>query len=239
MKRVEKMKKQMLALFCVFAINNLAVADEIDSQLQAMLAEKNAIFKSKGSSKSYYAENCPKQLAYLQKFANLGKALAQVLLGGCYDHGNGVAKDEEQAVTWYRKAAEQGDAGAQSNLGLMYSKGLGVDEDQKQAVMWFRKAAEQGNAEGQVNLGYAYYHGLGVAEDESQAMMWYRKAAEQGNAVAQSNLKDIYAMRNRYNNNNGINNYNGQAEMDRNYAERENARTFQIQYNTVNRIMPR
>jgi TPR repeat protein len=33
-----------------------------------------------------------------------------------YSDGKGVAKDEVQAVTWFRKAAEQGDADAQASL---------------------------------------------------------------------------------------------------------------------------
>jgi TPR repeat protein len=34
-----------------------------------------------------------------------------------YEGGRGVAKDEAEAVKWYRQAAEEGDAGAMSNLG--------------------------------------------------------------------------------------------------------------------------
>ena len=34
----------------------------------------------------------------------------------CYDNGQGVAKDEVEAVKWYRKAAEQNHAQAQYNL---------------------------------------------------------------------------------------------------------------------------
>jgi tetratricopeptide (TPR) repeat protein len=34
---------------------------------------------------------------------------AQISLGGMYESGNGVTKDYNQAIYWYRKAAEQGD----------------------------------------------------------------------------------------------------------------------------------
>ncbi len=47
-------------------------------------------------------------------------ASAQYNLGVSYAKGQGVPKDDQQAVFWYRKAAEQEDAGAQHNLGLMY-----------------------------------------------------------------------------------------------------------------------
>ena len=61
-----------------------------------------------------------------------------------YENGRGVAKDDYEAVKWYRKAADQGDARAQCNLGLMYENGRGVSKDEYEAVKWFRKAAEQG-----------------------------------------------------------------------------------------------
>jgi len=39
-----------------------------------------------------------------------------------YVNGDGVAKDAEQAVSWYRRAAEAGHADAQFNLGICYCK---------------------------------------------------------------------------------------------------------------------
>ena len=36
-------------------------------------------------------------------------------------NGEGVPKNDAEAVTWYRKAAEQGYANAQFNLGYMYA----------------------------------------------------------------------------------------------------------------------
>jgi len=44
---------------------------------------------------------------------------AQFNLGMCYANGDGVAKDAEQAVSWYRRAAEAGHTDAQFNLGVL------------------------------------------------------------------------------------------------------------------------
>ena len=60
--------------------------------------------------------------------------------------GQGVAKDEVEAVKWYRKAAEQNHAAAQYNLGVCYANGQGVAKDEVEAVKWYRKAAEQNHA---------------------------------------------------------------------------------------------
>ena len=72
-----------------------------------------------------------------------------------YSNGEGVPKDDREAVKWYRRAAEQGDASAQFNLGVMArdSNGEGVPEDDREAVKWYRRAAEQGDASAQFNLG--------------------------------------------------------------------------------------
>jgi uncharacterized protein len=40
-----------------------------------------------------------------------------------YATGEGVPKDDAEAVKWFRKAAEQGHAKAQFNLGAMYDNG--------------------------------------------------------------------------------------------------------------------
>ncbi len=69
-----------------------------------------------------------------------------------YLEGQGIAKDQAQALAWFRKAAEQGLATAQVYLGWMYFHGTGVAKDKAQTVAWFRKAAEQGNADAQSNL---------------------------------------------------------------------------------------
>ena len=98
-------------------------------------------------------------------------------MGIKYDTGAGVAKDQVQAVAWYRKAAEQGIPQAQDNLGLCYANGEVVAKDLVQAVSWFRKAAEQGFAPAQLNLGVSYYAGYGVAKDEIEAYAYWNLAA--------------------------------------------------------------
>jgi TPR repeat protein len=112
--------------------------------------------------------------------ARQGDAQAQCDLGNMYHEGQGVSKDDREAVKWYRKAAEQGYAGAQCNLGLSYAKGQGMPKDYLEAVKWYRKAAVQGLTEAQYNLGISYANGRGVSKDYREAVQWFRKAAEQG-----------------------------------------------------------
>ena len=132
-------------------------------------------------------------LVDLRKSAEQGNAQAQTNLGVAYINGEGIQKDEAQAISWFRKAAEQGNAEAQYNLGGVYENGIGVKKDKAQALTWFRKAAEQGIVQAQLFVAGAYLIGNGgVEKDITQAIVWFRKAAEQGNAEAQTLLGLTY-----------------------------------------------
>ena len=128
----------------------------------------------------------------LKPLAEQGNAKAQYNLGFIYSKGQGVPKDDTEAVKWFRKAAEQGIPKAQFNLGIMYEKGQGVLQDYTEAVKWHRRAAAQGYAKAQYNLGFIYSKGQGVPKDDTEAAKRWRKAAEQGYARAQYNLGFMY-----------------------------------------------
>ena len=101
-------------------------------------------------------------------------------LGNCYHEGRGVAKNEAEAVKWYRKAAGRNFALAQHNLGDCYDKGQGVAKDEAEAVKWWGKAAEQNLAQAQNNLGVCYVRGRGVTKDYVEGYKWLLLAVAQG-----------------------------------------------------------
>jgi hypothetical protein len=80
--------------------------------------------------------------------AEKGDAQSQRTMALVYEVGlYGVAKNDAEAVKWYRLAVDQGDAEAQVCLGVMYDYGEGVPKNDTKAVNWYRLAADQGNAE--------------------------------------------------------------------------------------------
>jgi TPR repeat protein len=84
--------------------------------------------------------------------AETGDAQAQYNLAECYANGQDVAKDEIEALKWFRKAAEQNYAPAQCELANCYYYGLTVAQGYAEAVKWYRKAAEQNNAAAQSEM---------------------------------------------------------------------------------------
>lgn len=128
-----------------------------------------------------------------QRAAEQGDVNAQFLMGWLYVNGDGVPKDDAQALSWYRKAAAQKHNGAQNNLGWMYDNGRGVPKDSSKAANWYLKAAQNGNAHAQNNIGLKLEKGIGVEMNISEAMRWFEAAAAQGNEDAKKNLDRLKA----------------------------------------------
>jgi putative methionine-R-sulfoxide reductase with GAF domain len=75
-------------------------------------------------------------LPELLQLADQGDPAAQFALGVRYEMGDGVPKDDQEAVHWFNKAAEQDDPGAQGMLGAYYSAGRSVPADPVKAYFW-------------------------------------------------------------------------------------------------------
>ena len=94
-----------------------------------------------------------KVLSETRAGADKGDAKGQYELGRAFFSGTlGVAKDEAEAVKWFRKAAEQNVADAQYNLGVCYDSGEGVAKDEVEAYKWWLLAAGQGNDDAKYNM---------------------------------------------------------------------------------------
>lgn len=127
----------------------------------------------------------------LTPLAEQGNAAAQVLLGRMYMLGEGVLKDAEQAIKWFKASASQGNADAQFFLGSMY---LLPRRDVAEGVKWLRLSAEQGNQDAQYLLGKAYLQGdKELSRDPVQAEMWLSLAAERNLEFYQKELQGAEA----------------------------------------------
>jgi TPR repeat protein len=115
---------------------------------------------------AFQANNLPLAFQEFQTAAKNGHADSQFNLGLMYEQGIGTAKNESQAVAWYRESAIQGNSAAQFNLGVLYENGRGTKVDFAEANKWYRSASVQGDALAIGNLGMLYIRGDGVAENK-------------------------------------------------------------------------
>ncbi len=127
----------------------------------------------------------------LVKKAESGDTDAQNKLGFCYSAGEGVPKDEEEAVRWYTRAAQQGYAKAQYNLGLCYFSGNGVAREPYEAVKLWKMSAEQGFAEAQYRLGHFHKSGIELCVNDKDYWKYATKTGEKGKINVKSPFCDV------------------------------------------------
>ncbi len=104
------------------------------------------------------------------------------LVGKCYGTGDGVGRDEVEAVRWYRMAAEHGSAEAMFELNKCYSSGIGVRRNRATASKWLSMAAERGHARAMVLIGKRCMLDYEADFNPRKAARLFRQAAEKGDA---------------------------------------------------------
>jgi TPR repeat protein len=119
-------------------------ARELQKEIEANMAAKKA--DSTLSSPAQISTGIkPAEIsAFEQTRAKAVKGnLADLLnLGFYYATGTGVAKNEAEAVAWFRKAAEQWFVPAQFQMGLCYANGAGVTKDEIEAFAYWNLIKE-------------------------------------------------------------------------------------------------
>lgn len=115
-------------------------------------------------------------LKELTPLAEQGNPKAQLLLARMFLMGQGVSRDSDQAMKWFRASANQGNADAEFFMGSYY---LLPRRDIGEGIRWLRLSAEQGNQDAQLLLGKTYADGTSeVPRDAVQGEMWLQLAAK-------------------------------------------------------------
>jgi uncharacterized protein len=123
----------------------------------------------------------------------------QYKLGLKYYNGQGVSKNNVEAMKYFKKAAAQGHADAQYKLGRMYEYDVEIpgEPEAMKAQEDFAKKADAGTENRFDAKNYLMAMGnlmQNVNQLQAEAVKWYKKAAFQGHAEAQYKLGFNYAI---------------------------------------------
>jgi uncharacterized protein len=138
--------------------------------------------------------------AALRERAVAGDHDAQVALGLMLYWGEGIPRDEPEAVKWFRAAAGAGHVEGQFSLGVTVFSGHGVPADPVEGYRWMLIAAAQGHRGATVNLDFMrpemtdeqFARARALAAGEAAAAA--ENAARAWNAVAQHNLAEMFLL---------------------------------------------
>ena len=114
--------------------------------------------------------------------AKLGDIGAQVNVGNYYDDAQGVRRNRELALYWYKRAYRRGDSAAAHNIGVMLRK----EKQFKRALQWFTRSVELGDEESNLELGKHYL----VAERNPQKAMRYLRRVRPSGWVTEAGAEE-------------------------------------------------
>lgn len=125
---------------------------------------------------------------YFQLAADQGYVGGQFGMGMCYERGDGIKRNIDEADRYMTLAADQEYPDALVYLGNKHTEKMGADrkgKDAKLAAEYFIRAADQGHPHALTAAGYHLDRGIGVEVDHARAAAYNRKAADQGSPLAQ------------------------------------------------------
>ncbi len=168
-------------------------------------SDKDALlWLRKAAEKFEDAERDLEELMDVMK-AECGDAASMKSLGDRYENGEGVEKDHELAIIWWRRAAAQDNPDAKYALACCQLSGDGMELDEAKAIKSIVELADTGHADAMGELAEIrenaeagdsesqFLLGLSLAgKDDAKSAEWLGKAAEGGLAKAQCVLGILY-----------------------------------------------
>lgn len=117
-------------------------------------------------------------------------------VGQLYRFGNGVEKNPQEAIKWFKKAADLGHSGAKYDYGKMLFNGEGIPQDKKRAVQCWQEAARLNHAAALYELAILHTTGSFVPKNPTLAIQYFEQSAKLGNPDAHLYLAERYQARN-------------------------------------------
>jgi TPR repeat protein len=140
---------------------------------------------------AYQAGDFKKAYALWLPPAEAGNAEAQFRIGRLYDFGEGVEKNYDKGIRWYKAADTNNHLSATFNLGhLLYWEGRG-NEDKRLAIDLLNKAAMKGHIDAQLHLGISLAAGDVFSRNYVEAFKWMYISLMNGNLNSEGTISKL------------------------------------------------
>ena len=131
-------------------------------------------------------------LRTLRRLGDGGNAAVMHRLGRMYAGGIGVARDDAEAIRWFRMGAAAGNLNATTMYAVGLIEGRGTGKDPQEGVRLLKSVAGSGNADAMHRLAVVLVNGKFVDKDIPEAVHLLTKASEAGHAPAIVDLAVMY-----------------------------------------------
>jgi uncharacterized protein len=131
-------------------------------------------------------------LRTLNAQAAAGDGAAAMALGAMHYKGNGVKKDSQKGLEWFRRAVELGDPQAKYSIGRMALWGTTTGYTAADGLRLLQEAADAGVADSWMFIGLAHSGAYGGPVDQAKAFEAFERGAILGVPEAQRQLGVAY-----------------------------------------------
>lgn len=146
------------------------------------LAQHYASLVTNNEGEQYFLDGkYGKAIKYFEQASDLGLHQAMYNLGVCYEMGQGVQQNPEQAFHYYIEAGKLGNSAALYNVAICYREGIGVLADEHECLKYMSQASDLGIKEAQTFMGNYY----GSHDEYDKAAVMFQKAVDQKHSDAE------------------------------------------------------
>ncbi|MDX2205379.1 MAG: PDZ domain-containing protein [Hyphomicrobiaceae bacterium] len=174
----------------IVSLNGAAIANS--AQLRQYLAQNAPGAQATVEAWRFVPEGSD-YIAELRRMGEQGNAAVMAMLGSMHAGGKGVARDDAEAVRWYRAGADAGHAVSMIELANLTIEGRGTERNAQEAVRLYRSAADTGNPYGMWRYGFILLEGKLVPKDTAQAAQLFQRGVDSGFSPAMYDLAVMHA----------------------------------------------
>lgn len=143
---------------------------------------------------TYVWKKQPKEaLEIYHNAVDKGNSYAMKNLANLYFYGEeGIEKDLDKGLYFYKKAAELGNIDVIDDLIFLYSGQKSFKQDLNEMQKWAETSVKMGSSRGYEWLSGLYFGGHKVDKDENKALHYAKISATKGSSLAMLKVSEIY-----------------------------------------------
>jgi TPR repeat protein len=172
----------------VIGLNGAAIANDLRDRVAAMPAGSEIVldvWRVAGDGGDF--------LEVLRRLADGGNAAIMFRLGRMYANGVGTARNDAEAVRWYKMGADAGNLNAMVALSDALLAGRGTAMDQPEGLRLLKAAAARNHIWAMNRLGHILAEGKITTKDALEAARLFTRAAEAGDPTSMVDIGFMYS----------------------------------------------
>jgi hypothetical protein len=117
------------------------------------------------------------------------------LYGFCLLSGEGVDRNESEAVKYFKMSCDQESDDGFYAYGMALLEGISIERDEKEGARFVKMSADRGSSSGRRLYGHCLQYGRGVAMNVCEALKYFRMARDARSGLTMISYEECFTQR--------------------------------------------